>query len=183
MKGTDTEYHDRAPGRPGDDNPPTAARQLRLALARARLQMRVVGEIGQAPEILSGDVEALARMISERAALTVGCERVNIWLFDDDETKLRCIDDYTASTKQHTAGAILCESQFRNEFRALKNSRFIAADHPATDPRTRGSAESYLTPLGITSMLDTVIQISGRNLGLLCFEHVGVDHRWESDEV
>ncbi|MGV3593336.1 MAG: bifunctional diguanylate cyclase/phosphodiesterase, partial [Gammaproteobacteria bacterium] len=78
---------------------------------------------------------------------------------------------------------ILCESQFRNEFRALKNSRFIAADHPAADPRTRGYAESYLNPLGITSILDTVIQISGRNLGLLCFEHVGVDHRWESDEV
>jgi diguanylate cyclase (GGDEF)-like protein/PAS domain S-box-containing protein len=163
------------------ENPP--ARQLRLALARARLQMRVVGEIGQAREILYGDVDALARIITERAALTVGCERVNVWLFDDTESTLRCVDDYTASKRLHSSGATLTEAQYRHEFHALKNSRYVAADDPLNDPRTRGYTDTYLKPLGITSMLDTVIQISGKNLGLLCFEHVGPQHRWQSDEI
>jgi putative nucleotidyltransferase with HDIG domain len=32
-------------------------------------------------------------------------------------------------------------------------------------------------------MLDALIQVSGRRLGLLCFEHVGRAHRWEQDEI
>ncbi|MDO9319686.1 MAG: EAL domain-containing protein [Gammaproteobacteria bacterium] len=160
-----------------------AERTLLTALARAREQMQVVGEISQAKEILAGDVENLARTITERAAATVGCERVNVWLFDETETSLRCIDAFTAGEKSHTSGAVLTEAQYRNEFRALKESRYVAADDPLSDPRTIGYIDSYLKPLGITSMLDAVIQISGKHLGLLCFEHVGRPHHWEHDEI
>src|SRR6185369_10411113 len=51
------------------------------------------------------------------------------------------------------------------------------------DPRTRGYVESYLKPLGITSMLDMVVQVSGKHIGLLCLEHVGRAHKWQSDEI
>jgi diguanylate cyclase (GGDEF)-like protein len=32
-------------------------------------------------------------------------------------------------------------------------------------------------------MLDAVVQIAGRNLGLLCLEHVGPAHHWSADEI
>ncbi|MDO8270701.1 MAG: EAL domain-containing protein [Gammaproteobacteria bacterium] len=160
-----------------------AERTLRTALARMREQMQVVAEISQAKEILAGDVENLAHIITERAAATVGCERVNVWLFDETETSLKCIDAFAAGEKSHTSGAVLTEAQYRNEFRALKESRYVAADDPLSDPRTIGYIDSYLKPLGITSMLDAVIQISGKHLGLLCFEHVGKPHHWEHDEI
>ncbi|MGE3376586.1 MAG: HD domain-containing phosphohydrolase [Vicinamibacteria bacterium] len=152
-------------------------------LARAQRQIEIAGAVSLSEALLAGDVHQLAREITETAAATVGVERANVWLFNADETELRCIDDYRASTGEHGAGAVLREAQYANEFQALKSSRYVAANDPHSDPRTAGYAESYLRPLGITAMLDAVIQISGRHLGLLCLEHVGRAHAWEQDEI
>ncbi len=113
----------------------------------------------------------------------IGCERANVWRFNADETQLVCIDLYEASSGTHSAGMILNESEYRHEFEALKDATHVAADDPLTDPRTTGYVESYLKPLRITSMLDAVIRVGGRNLGLLCFEHVDTPHRWAPDEI
>jgi hypothetical protein len=78
---------------------------------------------------------------------------------------------------------ILSDKDFGSEIAFLKASKYVAADDPLTDPRTRGYVEPYLKPLGITSMLDAVIQASGQHLGLLCFEHVNKPHSWTRDEI
>src|SRR5581483_1383123 len=67
---------------------------------------------------------------------------------------------------------VLSEAAFGPELATVKASKFVAADDPLIDPRTVGYVEPYIKPLGITSMLDTAIQVSGVTLGLLCFEHV-----------
>jgi PAS domain S-box-containing protein len=156
----------------------------RLAhLSRAHRQLEAAGAVSLSVALLAGDVHQLAREVTETAAATIGVERANVWLFNEDETELRCIDDYRASTGEHGSGAVLSESQYANEFAALKSARYVAANDPHADPRTAGYAEGYLKPLGITAMLDAVIQISGRHLGLLCLEHVGRAHAWEQDEI
>ena len=160
-----------------------AIETAQATLNRARAQIRVIGAISKSDMLLSGDIEHLAQQITEQAVKAVGCERANVWLFNDDETKLRCIDLYEASSGKHSAGMVLDESQYRNEFHALKEATHVAADDPLTDPRTAGYIESYLRPLRITSMLDTVIRAGTRNLGLLCFEHVNKPHRWVQDEI
>ena len=33
----------------------------------------------------------------------MGCERVNVWLFGDGESSLRCIDLYEATPDRHSA--------------------------------------------------------------------------------
>jgi PAS domain S-box-containing protein len=78
---------------------------------------------------------------------------------------------------------ILSEDDFGDEIAVIKASRYVAADDPLTDPRTRGYVEPYLKPLGITSMLDAVVQASGQHFGLLCFEHVNKAHSWTRDEI
>jgi PAS domain S-box-containing protein len=153
------------------------------ALHRQSEQWRALVAISASQALLDGDVEQLAREITEEVCRVTGVERANTWLFDEAETELRCIDLYEATTARHSAGAILKQEQFENEFRALKTAPYVNADDPLTDPRTAGYVESYLKPLGITSMLDAVIEYSGRHLGLLCFEHVGKAHRWEPDEI
>lgn len=152
-------------------------------LARAQRQLQAVGGVALSKALLAGDVRQLAREVTKAAAEAVGVERANVWLFSDDESELRCIDDYHASAGTHGDGRVLAEAQYANEFAALKASRYVAANDPYTDPRTAGYAEGYLKPLGITSMLDAVIQVSGKHLGLLCLEHVGRPHRWEQDEI
>ncbi|HET7716048.1 MAG TPA: EAL domain-containing protein, partial [Bauldia sp.] len=127
--------------------------------------------------------EALARQVTELAAKTAGCERVNVWLFNDDETELSCIDLYEATPDRHSAGTVLSGKEFGPELKIVKSSRYVNADDPLTDPRTAGYVSSYIKPLGITSMLDVGIRASERNFGLLCFEHVGKPHHWTEDEI
>lgn len=152
-------------------------------LVRAQRQLDAMAAVSMSEALVAGDVHALAREITEVAVQATGVERANVWLFNEAETELRCIDLYEATPRRHSEGAVLTEAEYGNEFRALKAARFVDAHDPLTDPRTSGYVEGYLKPLGIRSMLDAVIQISGRHLGLLCFEHVGRAHRWEQDEI
>ena len=165
----------------------TEVRRAEQAIAesarRAAAHAHAIGEVSASEALALGDVEALARLITERAAAATGVARANVWLFNEDASELRCIDLFEACRGQHSAGGLLYEAQFGNEFQALRCARYVNADDPLTDPRTAGYVESYLKPLGITSMLDAVVHISGRHLGLLCLEHVGPAHTWTEDEI
>ena len=160
-----------------------AADERLARLARMQSQLDAVATLSMSDALLAGDVPRLAGQVTEIAARVVGIERVNVWLFNEEETELRCIDNYEATPRRHSEGAVLTEAEYANEFRAMKSARFVDAHDPLTDPRTAGYVESYLKPLGITAMLDAVIQISDKHLGLLCFEHVGGARRWEQDEI
>ncbi|NMB74412.1 MAG: response regulator [Myxococcales bacterium] len=150
---------------------------------RFRRQSATMARIAMSSAIGEGRVEDLARDITESTAAVCEVERVGVWLFDKGETLLRCVDMYQATQRSHLAGGELREPEYRNEFAALKTSRYVAADDPLSDPRTAGYVEGYLKPNRITSMLDVVIHSRGRNLGVLCLEHVDKPHRWEPDEV
>jgi len=151
------------------------ARTGRLALA--------LEEVIAFQEADAANLEALAPRVTEAAARAAGAARANLWLFNVGETQLRCIDHYDAALRTHSSGMVLEEAQFRNEFQALKSASYVDASDALSDPRTAGYAEGYLKPLGITSMLDTVVTVSGRHLGLLCIEHVGRRHVWTPEEI
>ncbi len=153
------------------------------ALARTRREQECVAVIATAPALIVGDVATLAREITARAAAVLGVERVGVWLHDDSEPLLRCLDQFEATPKRHGSGAVLHESQLRSEHECLRESRYMAAHDALHDPRTAGYVECYLEPHGITSLLDALIRSSGRDLGALCFEHVGPPRTWQADEI
>ena len=90
---------------------------------------------------------------------------------------------YEQSHQLHSSGFILNEEEYRPEFDILKHSNYVDANDPLSDPRTRGYVENYIKPLKILSMLDTVIRSTGKNLGVMCFEHVNKPHFWKTEEI
>jgi PAS domain S-box-containing protein len=155
----------------------------RVRLERNRLHQQVLAAASVLPAATEGDLDAFAEHLVEQAARAVGAERASVWLLNADESELRCLNLYEASPRRHSAGVVLTRRQFTNEFEALLTTKYVDADDPLTDVRTAGYVEGYLKPLHITSMLDTVIRISGRNLGVLFLEHVDRPHHWEPDEI
>ncbi len=160
-----------------------AQQRIMEAAARIACQRDVVASVAISPAVAAGEVESMAGEISAAAAEALGVERVGVWLFDESETRLECIDLYERTPARHSRGAVLFEKDFRHEFEALKKAKFIDAHDARTDPRTAGYVESYLKPLRIVSMLDAAVRSGGRNLGVLCFEHVAQVHHWEPDEI
>jgi len=146
-------------------------------------QAAALDEITIAKKAFNNDIDALFRAITEHVVRATGVARASIWLFKAEETQLHCNDLYESDAARHSAGAVLLQDQFESEFRALKSAAYIAADDALTDARTCAYAETYLKPLGISAMLDSVIEVSGTHLGVLCLEHVRRTHHWEDDEI
>lgn len=158
-------------------------RSQRERADRTSAQTTALDEITAAEKQFNDDPEALFRAITEQVARATGVERASVWLFNAEETQLHCLDLYEFSASRHSDGAMLSHEQFSTEFQALKSASHVAADDALTDARTRGYAETYLKPLGISAMLDSVVELSGTHLGLLCLEHVRRTHHWEDDEI
>ena len=122
------------------------------------------------------------REITETAARVLAVERVGVWWFDDSRSKIRCVHSFELSRAKHGAGGELASEEYPAYFAALEEERTIAAADAHVDPRTMEFSRTYLTPLGISSMLDVPVRVAGRMAGIVCHEHVGVKRVWTVDE-
>lgn len=151
-------------------------------LQTLRRHIAVFLEVMSQRELLAGDVTAIARRVNSTAAHTLRCARVSVWLLDAKQTAIECLDLYERDVGRHSDGLVLQAKDFPAYFEALKGERTIAAHDAHVDPRTSCFSESYLAPLGITSMLDVPIWVGGATVGVICHEHIGRARTWTQDE-
>ena len=124
--------------------------------------------------------EAYAQLTATVSAV-VGVERVSIWALDGAAGELHCLHMHRANGAP-TQGEVLSANDYPDYFRALANSRAIAAHDAHSDPATHEFEAGYLRPLSITSMLDATVRRGGHTVGIVCLEHVGRPRRWSLDE-
>lgn len=67
-------------------------------------------------------------------------------------------------------------------FSAACRELLITANDAQTDAATRALTQSYLLPLGITSMMDVPVRALGNFIGIVCHEHIGVPRKWLMEE-
>jgi len=128
------------------------------------------------------ELSELFRKLTEIAADTLEVERVGVWLFVNQRSAIRCVCLFERSKRLFSEGATLRVADFPSYFASLKVRKTVPAESAAHDPRTNELQESYLAPLGITSMLDAPILIDGEMLGVVCHEHVGRPREWATEE-
>ena len=158
-------------------------RELKARAERLQLHNQLLGLFSADEFAINGKMDEFAQGMTELLSQALDIERVSVWLYNQEGTRLECMDLYEATPKVHSRGQVLEEQAFRAEFQELKTARYVDASEPLTDPRTAGYVEPYLKPLNITSLLDCSIISGGRNRGITCFEHVNRQHRWEADEI
>ena len=135
-------------------------------------------QIGQHYEVLvgltkseswvRGDLESTLREVTEAAARTMHIQRVNVWLFDEGRSRMRCIQHYDRSTGEHSAGgAELAADDYPAYFRALAEERTVVANEARVDPSTSEFTEGYLDVHGITSLLDAPLRSGGKVVGII----------------
>ncbi len=159
-----------------------AADALRENEVRLQRQNAALVKLDMRKVLVLGNLPAAVRKINETVVEALEVERVSVWLHNDDFTAIHCLDLYEKSKERHSDGVELAKDQYPAYFAALEESRTIVAHNAHTDPRTREFSDSYLTPLGITAMLDVPIRTGGRIAGVVCCEHVGPPRRWTLDE-
>jgi len=155
---------------------------LRESEARLRTQNTTLVELARSSALYKGDLKATVMQIAEAACYSLSVERTSVWLYADDRSKMQCRDLYELSADRHTDGLELALADFPRYSAALEEGRAIAAHDAHTDLRTAEFSTAYLTPLGITSMLDAPIRVGAEVVGVVCHEHVGQPRHWTPDE-
>ncbi|MCM0590303.2 MAG: PAS domain S-box protein [Gloeotrichia echinulata DVL01] len=147
-----------------------------------RKQSQTLVQLARSKTFQHGNLNAAFREITEAAARTLLVQRVGIWLYNEDHTKIECIDLYNEQTKEHTCGISLLKANYPAYFQALEEERSIAAHDAIQDKRTQELSQSYLSMLGITSLLDAPIWLGGRLVGVVSHEHFGEIRQWTLEE-
>lgn len=152
-------------------------------LERQKMHQRTIIKIASDKKTADGIVPDAFQVISELASQACCASRVSIWLFSENKGVLECQDLFTLETKRHQREEPLKAADFPAYFDAVSRERVIDAHNARFDPRTAEFANSYLIPKGISSMLDAVVRVRGDAVGVVCFEHIGTQRIWTSDEV
>ncbi|MCC6699519.1 MAG: PAS domain S-box protein [Candidatus Hydrogenedentes bacterium] len=165
-----------------DDKEALADDATRVTARRLRNQNNALVQLSKITITGGADAESALRDIVEVAARTLQCERVSVWKYGPRDESLRCAVLYELSEDTFKQSEDLRRAEYPHYFEALRVEHRIVAHDALSDSRTREFRDGYLVPLGITSMLDVPILEGGRNLGVLCNEHVGPARTWVSDE-
>ncbi len=132
------------------------------------------------------DLEKALQKICSLAATTLEVARVSYWSLQENNSAIACEVLYlseAASCDERFKGTRLGFSDCPAYFEALGTKRPIVADRVLRNPATRGLAENYLKPLGISSMLDAPVWVCGEVVGVLCHEHTGLPRDWSAEEI
>lgn len=160
-----------------------AEREQRALAAKLQLFNRLFSQINRMESAIDGDIATFSREVTELLGKQMQIDRVSVWLYSQDETLLECVDVFDLTSGEHSVASPVVEELFRAEFTYMKTSRYVDASDARTDPRTQGYGESYLKPIGITSMLNCSIVSGGRNRGLVRFAQVNKLHTWDNEEI
>ncbi|WP_445634970.1 histidine kinase [Nostoc sp. DSM 114161] len=155
---------------------------LQIREGGRRKQSQTLVKLARSKTFQQGNLNAAIREITETAAATLSVERVGVWLYNQERSKMECIDLYDANTKEHSFGSSLFKINYPAYFQALEQERSIAIDDARNDIRTQELSQSYLSVFGITSLLDAPIWLEGRLVGVVCHEHIGEGRQWTLEE-
>ena len=132
------------------------------------------------------DFDKAVRDIISLAADTMAVTRVSYWSLQENDSALVCEVLYLRSdgaVDEKFKGTRLGASDAPAYFAALATKRPIAAGDVVRHPAMIGLLESYLKPLGITSLLDVPVWVRGEVVGVICHEHTGPAREWSAEEI
>ncbi|MBD2340784.1 response regulator [Calothrix sp. FACHB-156] len=147
-----------------------------------RQHSRALAELANHRAISEGDLTTAFQLITEKAAQALEVERVSIWLYSSDHTKLQCLDLYENSKNRHSAGLERNRANYPVYFQALASARTLTVHDTRNDPRVQEFWQEFLEPENIVSLMDAPIWVGGEVVGMVFHEQVGIQRQWKLSE-
>ncbi len=139
-------------------------------------------QLSESKAITQGDLNVAFQELTTVTAHILHVERVSIWLFDDQYTKIDCVDLFLQTGQQHLGGFELKVVDYPAYFAAMMSQPILPIDDAWTDPCTHEFVNGYLDVYNIASMLDSSVQLNGKVSGVICCEQVGEKRIWNQAE-
>ncbi|HEY0791917.1 MAG TPA: PAS domain S-box protein [Chthoniobacterales bacterium] len=160
-----------------------AEEALRKRSERVQKHRDVLLELAQADK---ADLNQALEKICSLSAATLEVARVSYWALQENGSAIVCEALHLHSTEsldEQCKGIRLGFADCPAYFEALATNRPIVADRAVEHSATSGLTDSYLKPLGISSMLDAPVWVGGEVVGVLCHEHTGPARDWLAEDI
>ncbi len=145
-----------------------------------RQHHETLGRLSRSVAVQRGDERAAWAEIVEAAAVGVDVDRVGIWLYSEDRSRIVCALQLVRGAPL-SSGAEVRRADVPAYFEAMESSRILAVDDVRSAPSMAELLDGYLIPLGVASLLDVPIMLEGRVIGVVCHEHVGEPRPWSAE--
>lgn len=150
-------------------------------------KIKIIESLSKSSAVRKGSMDEALSEVLARSLEAVAVSRVNVWLSDENISKIECIGSYTIQNNEvhinKSKGNVLTEAQLPKYFKMLQTEEVIATDDVLHDPQTSELIDSYLVPNGITSMLDIPLRSNGKMIGVICFEQTESMRKWNVFEI
>ncbi|MEH2143783.1 ATP-binding protein [Nostoc sp.] len=143
---------------------------------------QALAELANHRAISEGNLETAFKIITQKAANALEVERVGVWLFNGDRTKLQCISLYERGNQRHSAGLERNLADYPIYFKALVSARTIVVTDTRTDLRVQELSDELLEPKNIISLIDTSIWVGGEVVGTVLYEQIDIPRTWDLSE-
>ncbi|WP_193199686.1 sensor histidine kinase [Nostoc sp. MG11] len=140
---------------------------------------RALAELANHRAVSDGDLETAFKVITETAANALEVERVSVWIYNGDRTKLQCVNLYERSKQRFTAGMELKRKDYPIYFKALATTSTLIVTDTRNDLRVKELLAKLLEPQNIISLINAPIWVGGEVVGMVCHEQVGTPRQWE----
>jgi PAS domain S-box-containing protein len=158
-----------------------------LSLRRREQQASEFGRIlidaAKSEALASGDLDRFVREITRIAAGTLGTRYASVWLYDEQRSRMECLDCFDCDTGEHCRRPARDRMGHASYFAALETNRTIAVSDAQSDPRTAELNDDCLVPREVTSIIDVPIFVAGEVVGVVSHEHAGSARHWTGQET
>lgn len=142
-----------------------------------------IENLAKSRKIRNGELDEAILEILESASLSMDNQRINAWVFNEDQSQIQCIGNFDSEkNKLVEQKTLLLRANMPKYFKLLDTEKIIIATDALNDPQTSELVEFYLKPNNIYSVMDIPIRIEGDMIGILCFEHTGKTRIWNQQE-
>lgn len=107
--------------------------------------------------------------------------RISYWVYSADF--ISCEKLYINEENKFESGLILHKKDFPTYFEAIEKEFQIIANDVLTCIDTREFCKDYFPTYGIKSMLDTLINLNGKLIGILCLESTYSIKEWDNEDI
>ncbi len=149
---------------------------------RLKEQQNALSLLAVEPTLREGDITKAFQVIADIGMRTLQAYRVSLWLFEEPDMA-RCVAVAEKESHSHAAGTTVTRSLYPLYFQSLEREQVIAVVDALSDLRTRELALPLFKPNNVASVLDGVIRVGAKSVGLISVEHRYTRREWRLDEV
>ena len=150
-----------------------------------RLQAKAVAirKISALESGINGELELFSQDMSKYLSLEMAIDEVSVWMFNANETSLKCEASYNRVDLSSRSGMTLGKDLFATMTRLLEDKHFIQIDSSTKDPEMISFIDAYLKPAGFEAFLACMIQSKGSHKGFLAFGMHPPFPGWNPDDT